>query len=85
MNIVKCKINGCVKAKVFRNVSKLLFNGKIIGILVVYAIDNYSSFSDVQKYKEKIDRVKENEPYALVLVGNKCDLEATREVDIDCP
>lgn len=36
-----------------------------LGILVVYAIDNFSSFSDVQKYKEKIDRVKENEPYAL--------------------
>eukprot|EP00602_Paraphysomonas_sp_CaronLab_P007756 CAMPEP_0185026518 /NCGR_PEP_ID=MMETSP1103-20130426/10836_1 /TAXON_ID=36769 /ORGANISM="Paraphysomonas bandaiensis, Strain Caron Lab Isolate" /LENGTH=194 /DNA_ID=CAMNT_0027560131 /DNA_START=29 /DNA_END=613 /DNA_ORIENTATION=+ len=50
------------------------------GILVVYAIDNWSSFTDVQKYKEKIDRVKENEDYALVLVGNKCDLEATREV-----
>jgi hypothetical protein len=37
----------------------------LVGILVVYAIDNFSSFSDVQKYKEKIDRVKENEPYAL--------------------
>lgn len=35
------------------------------GILVVYAIDNLSSFSDVQKYKQKIDRVKENEKYAL--------------------
>lgn len=35
------------------------------GILVVYAIDNFSSFGDVQKCKEKIDRVKENEPYAL--------------------
>lgn len=45
-----------------------LINGILtlfVGILVVYAIDNFSSFSDVQKYKEKIDRVKENEPYAL--------------------
>ncbi|CAE7837216.1 K-RAS [Symbiodinium microadriaticum] len=50
------------------------------GILVVYAVDNWTSFTDVQKYKEKIDRVKENEDYALVLVGNKCDLESTREV-----
>ncbi len=35
------------------------------GILVVYAIDNFSSFGDVQKYKAKIDRVKENDPYVL--------------------
>lgn len=28
-------------------------------------IDNWTSFTDVQKYKEKIDRVKENEDYAL--------------------
>jgi hypothetical protein len=35
------------------------------GILVVYAIDNLSSFTDLEEYKKKIDRVKEREPYSL--------------------
>jgi GTPase KRas protein len=35
------------------------------GILVVYAIDNMTSFQDAKKYKAKIARVKENEPHAM--------------------
>lgn len=35
------------------------------GILVVYAVDNLSSFTDLEEYKKKIDRVKEREPYSL--------------------
>jgi GTPase SAR1 family protein len=35
------------------------------GILVVYAIDNLTSFTDLEEYKKKIDRVKEREPYSL--------------------
>jgi GTPase KRas protein len=50
------------------------------GILLVYAIDNRNSFQAAQQFKEKIDRVKENEKVAIVLVGNKCDLESSRQV-----
>lgn len=50
------------------------------GILLVYAIDNRNSFQAAQSFKEKIDRIKENEKVAVVLVGNKCDLEANRQV-----
>lgn len=53
------------------------------GMLVVYAIDNLASFTDLEEYKKKIDRVKEKEPYSLVLVGNKCDLEQSREVSTE--
>jgi hypothetical protein len=37
------------------------------GIMVCYAIDNLSSFTEIQSFKEKIDRVKETEPYALLV------------------
>lgn len=50
------------------------------GILLVYAIDDRTSFQAVQSFKDKIDRIKENEKVAIVLVGNKCDLEAGRQV-----
>ena len=45
-----------------------MFNGcvmPVIGILVVYAIDNLASFTDLGEFKKKIDRVKEKEPYSL--------------------
>ena len=32
---------------------------------MVYAIDNLASFTHLEGYKEKIDRVKDSEPYAL--------------------
>lgn len=55
------------------------------GILLVYAIDSRNSFQAAQAFKEKIDRVKENEKVAIVLVGNKCDLESNRQVTTTFP
>jgi len=53
------------------------------GFLVVYAINNSQSIEDTESIVEKIRRIKDQEygEFPLVLVGNKCDLEAHRQVD----
>jgi small GTP-binding protein len=43
--------------------TKILKN--TLPVIMFILLDNWTSFTDVQKYKEKIDRVKENEDYAL--------------------
>jgi GTPase KRas protein len=53
------------------------------GFLIVYAIDNYASFNEVQTFKDKISRVKETDRVPIVLVGNKCDMEGERQVSFD--
>ena len=53
------------------------------GFLIVYAIDNFASYDEVQNYKDKITRVKETDKVPIVLVGNKCDLESERQVSFD--
>ena len=35
------------------------------GLMLVYAIDNEASFQAMQKFKDKIDRVKKNEIYSM--------------------
>ena len=42
--------------------------------LLVYSIDDYDSFKQVKHKFERIQQVKKNENYSVVLVGNKCDL-----------
>ena len=55
------------------------------GIILVFAIDDKESFDQLNdKYErilnnEKVDEIK----YPLVLVGNKCDLEDSRQVTAD--
>ena len=51
--------------------------------MIVYAIDNYASFNEVQTFKDKISRVKETDSVPIVLVGNKCDMEGERQVSFD--
>ena len=50
------------------------------GFIVVYAIDDNSSFEGVEPYIEDIMRIKGTRDVPFVLCGNKCDLEAERVV-----
>ena len=51
------------------------------GVLLVYTIDRRDSFEGVKQFREKVMRIKEGDKYVpVVLVGNKCDLEDSREV-----
>jgi GTPase KRas protein len=50
------------------------------GFLCVYSITSRSSFEAITNFREQILRVKDEETYPIVIVGNKCDLEKDREV-----
>eukprot|EP01121_Diplochlamys_sp_Union-15-3_P013892 TRINITY_DN4375_c0_g2_i2.p1 TRINITY_DN4375_c0_g2~~TRINITY_DN4375_c0_g2_i2.p1 ORF type:complete len:186 (-),score=40.71 TRINITY_DN4375_c0_g2_i2:34-591(-) len=50
------------------------------GFLVTYSITSRPSFDEVQQLKDLILRVKDKDKVPLVLVGNKADLEAERQV-----
>ena len=50
------------------------------GFLVVYSIADRSTFEEVKPQIEEIYRVRDETGTAIVLVGNKCDLEDKRQV-----
>ncbi len=50
------------------------------GFLLVYSITSRSTFDRVAKFKEQITRVKDTDRVPIMLVGNKCDKVADREV-----
>ncbi|KAL5274670.1 Ras1 family protein [Megaselia abdita] len=54
------------------------------GFLLVFAVNSAKSFEDIGSYREQIKRVKDADdvPVPMVLVGNKCDLQAWA-VDMD--
>lgn len=51
-----------------------------MGFLLVYSITSQATFVDLQEIREQILRVKDTDEVPMVLVGNKCDLEADRVV-----
>ena len=50
------------------------------GFLLVYSIDNHSSFDELSQFYEQILRVKDRESFPMIVVGTKCDLEFQRQV-----
>jgi GTPase KRas len=54
------------------------------GFLLVYSVTDRASFEGVPSFREKILRIKEGEKYVpIVLAGNKCDLDNTRQVSVE--
>ncbi|XP_049849981.1 ras-like protein rasG [Schistocerca gregaria] len=52
------------------------------GFLVVYSVDSHPSFEMITSCIEQILRVKDEERYPMIVLGNKCDLGNEREVSI---
>ncbi|KAJ2824203.1 Ras- protein Rap-1A [Coemansia furcata] len=50
------------------------------GFIIVYSVTSTSSLIEAEKIAEHVRRVKDSEKVAIVLVGNKCDLEEMRTV-----
>eukprot|EP01120_Amphizonella_sp_Union-15-10_P006273 TRINITY_DN1982_c0_g2_i1.p1 TRINITY_DN1982_c0_g2~~TRINITY_DN1982_c0_g2_i1.p1 ORF type:complete len:195 (-),score=35.54 TRINITY_DN1982_c0_g2_i1:113-697(-) len=50
------------------------------GFLIVYSVAARTSFEAVSNFREQILRVKDEDDYPMIILGNKCDLEAEREV-----
>uniref|UniRef100_A0A6B2LK98 Uncharacterized protein n=1 Tax=Arcella intermedia TaxID=1963864 RepID=A0A6B2LK98_9EUKA len=50
------------------------------GFLLGYSVTSKVSFQDINNFYQQILRVKGTDWFPAVLVGNKCDLEKSREV-----
>ncbi|CAD5224419.1 unnamed protein product [Bursaphelenchus xylophilus] len=44
------------------------------GFLLVFALNDYSSFMNIRKFREKVRRAKDSDEVPIVIVGNKSDL-----------
>jgi len=53
------------------------------GFLLVYSITSRDSFEEINTFHRQILRVKEEESFPVVIVGNKCDLEYERQVGMN--
>ncbi|KAH0794834.1 Ras GTPase [Histomonas meleagridis] len=51
------------------------------GFIIVYAIDDRSSFDEVEVFHRDITRTKGTQQVPIVICGNKCDLEVKRMVN----
>ena len=52
------------------------------GFLLVFSVDSRSSFQEAVHFQEQILRIKDADTFPMVLVGNKSDLDAQRQVSI---
>jgi len=50
------------------------------GFLLVYSITSRQSFEEIMTFQQQILRVKDKDYFPIIVVGNKCDLEAERVV-----
>ncbi|CAG0913323.1 unnamed protein product [Notodromas monacha] len=50
------------------------------GFIVVYSITNHQTFMDIKSMRDQITRVKGTDRVPILLVGNKKDMDALREV-----
>ncbi|KAI9024302.1 small GTPase superfamily [Phycomyces nitens] len=53
------------------------------GFLLVYSITTRSTFERIRRFRDQIFRVKDLDNVPIILVGNKCDKVAQREVSRD--
>ena len=53
------------------------------GFLLVYSITSRQSFEEIITFQQQILRVKDKDYFPMIVVGNKCDLEAEREVPME--
>ena len=50
------------------------------GFLCVYSITSRTSFEEISTFHQQILRVKDKDYFPIIIIGNKCDLESSREV-----
>eukprot|EP01115_Flamella_aegyptia_P007076 TRINITY_DN2948_c0_g1_i1.p1 TRINITY_DN2948_c0_g1~~TRINITY_DN2948_c0_g1_i1.p1 ORF type:complete len:198 (+),score=89.06 TRINITY_DN2948_c0_g1_i1:49-642(+) len=50
------------------------------GFVIVYSITSKSTFDTLASFHDQILRVKDEDTFPVVVLGNKCDLEKDREV-----
>jgi len=52
------------------------------GFVICYSVTDRRTFDEATAYKRLVDRVRNSDDVPVVLVGNKCDLQLERQVNI---
>ncbi|KAI9159196.1 RAS1 protein [Blastocladiella emersonii ATCC 22665] len=52
------------------------------GFLLVYSITSRNTFEEISTFHQQILRVKDKDTFPMILIGNKCDLEHERMVQL---
>jgi len=53
------------------------------GFLLVYSVANKETFSALDDFRDQILRVKDENSFPMILIGNKCDLADQRQVSTE--
>jgi len=78
---VKLQIWDTAGQERFRTITSSYYRGAH-GIIVVYDVTDQATFNNVKQWLEEIDRYA-CESVQKLLIGNKCDLEDQRAVDVE--
>lgn len=52
------------------------------GFIIMYSIDDITTFDCILKYKKLLERIQERDSIPILLVGNKLDNEDSRQVTV---
>lgn len=52
------------------------------GFIIMYSIDDISTFNCILKYKKLLERIQERDSIPILLVGNKLDKDEMRQVTV---
>ncbi|XP_017843443.1 ras-related protein Rab-43 [Drosophila busckii] len=78
---VKLQIWDTAGQERFRTITQSYYRANN-GVIIVYDITKRSTFANLQKWIEEVRRYTASN-VLIILIGNKCDLEAEREVDFE--
>jgi GTPase KRas len=53
------------------------------GFILVYSITSRNSFEEIATFHQQILRVKDQDSFPIIVVGNKCELEYERQVGMN--
>ena len=79
--VVKLQIWDTAGQERFRTIAGSYYKGAQ-GIIIVYDITSRKSFEDVNNWLAEVDK-SGSEGVVKLLIGNKCDLEGSREVSTE--
>lgn len=65
----------------FHAITKVYYQSAV-GCLLVYDISDHESFDDMKRWMNEL-KMHADPNVVVMLIGNKCDLDAEREVDIE--
>eukprot|EP01099_Mayorella_cantabrigiensis_P001867 TRINITY_DN1818_c0_g1_i1.p1 TRINITY_DN1818_c0_g1~~TRINITY_DN1818_c0_g1_i1.p1 ORF type:complete len:459 (+),score=97.96 TRINITY_DN1818_c0_g1_i1:125-1501(+) len=77
--IVKVQLWDTAGQERYQTITKLYYHGSV-GAILVYDITNHSTLEHLSKWLKELKIHSYNDNLLLMLVGNKADLNATREV-----